>query len=52
MGNIKQINIKNRRYYFFNHMINTKNFDLKILIFITLHILQSKLSVIIKIFKV
>ena len=28
MGNIKQINIKNRTYYFFNDMINTKNFDL------------------------
>ena len=25
MGNIKQINIKNRRYYFFNDMINIKN---------------------------
>ena len=27
MGNIKQINIKNRAYYFFNDMINIKNFD-------------------------
>ena len=27
MGNIKQINIKNRTYYFFNDMINIKNFD-------------------------
>ena len=25
MGNIKQINIKNRTYYFFNDMINIKN---------------------------
>ena len=27
MGNIKQINIKNRTYYFFNDMINIKKFD-------------------------
>ena len=27
MGNIKQINIKNRTYYFFNDMINIKDFD-------------------------
>ena len=27
MGNIKQIDIKNRTYYFFNDMINIKNFD-------------------------
>ena len=27
MGNIKQINIKNRTYYFFNDMINIKNLD-------------------------
>ena len=27
MGNIKQIHIKNRTYYFFNNMINIKNFD-------------------------
>ena len=27
MGNIKQINIKNRTYYFFDDMINVKNFD-------------------------
>ena len=27
MGNIKQIYIKNRIYYFFNDMINIKNFD-------------------------
>ena len=26
-GNIKQINIKNRTYYFFNDMINIKEFD-------------------------
>ena len=27
MGNIKQINIKNCTYYFFNDMINIKEFD-------------------------
>ena len=27
MGNIKEINIKNRTYYFFDDMINIKNFD-------------------------
>ena len=27
MGNIKQINIKNRTYYFFNDIINIKDFD-------------------------
>ena len=27
MGNIKQNNIKNRTYYFFNDMINIKKFD-------------------------
>ena len=27
MGNIKQINIKNRTYYFFDDIINIKNFD-------------------------
>ena len=27
MGNIKQINIKNRTYYFFHDMVNIKNFD-------------------------
>ena len=31
MGNIKQINIKNRTYYFFNEMINIKNFDSSLL---------------------
>ena len=31
MGNIKQINIKNRTYYFFNDMINIKNFDSSLL---------------------
>ena len=27
MGNIKQITIKNRTYYFFNDMINIEDFD-------------------------
>ena len=27
MGNIKQINITNRTYYFFSDMINIKDFD-------------------------
>ena len=27
MGNIKQINIKNRTYYIFNDMINIEDFD-------------------------
>ena len=27
MGNIKEINIKNRTYYFFDDMINIANFD-------------------------
>ena len=31
MGNIKEINIKNRFYYFFNDMINITNFDPKLL---------------------
>ena len=31
MGNIKQINIKNRTYYFFNDIINIKNFDSSLL---------------------
>ena len=31
MGNIKQINIKNRTYYFFNDMINIKNVNSSLL---------------------
>ena len=27
MGNIKQINIKNQTYYFFNDIVNIKDFD-------------------------
>ena len=41
MGNIKEINIKNETYHFFNDMINIKDFDpikscKKILMFIKL----------------
>ena len=28
MGNIKEINLENRTYYFFNDIINIKEFDL------------------------
>ena len=31
MGNIKQIYIKNRTYYFFNAIINIKDFDSSLL---------------------
>ena len=31
MGKIKQINIKNRTYCFFNDMINIENFDSNLL---------------------
>ena len=31
MGRVKQINIKNRPYYFYNDKINFKNFDTKLL---------------------
>ena len=31
MGETKQINIKNRAYYFYNDMINVKDFDVKLL---------------------
>ena len=31
MGIAKQINIKNRTYYFYNDLINIKDFDLKLL---------------------
>ena len=31
MGEAKQINIKNRTYYFYNDIINIKNFDAKLL---------------------
>ena len=31
MGTVKQINIKNRTYYFYNDIINLKNFESKLL---------------------
>ena len=31
MGNIKEINVKNRTYYIFNDMINIKDFDSRLL---------------------
>ena len=31
MGNIKEINIKNRTYYFFDYIININDFDSNIL---------------------
>ena len=31
MGEVKQINIKNRTYYFYNYMINLKNFESNLL---------------------
>ena len=31
MGETKQINIKNRAYYFYNNQIDLKNFDAKLL---------------------
>ena len=31
MGITKQMNIKNRTYYFYNYLINVKDFDLNLL---------------------
>ena len=31
MGEVKQINIKNRSYYFYNDIIDIKNFDARLL---------------------
>ena len=31
MGKVKQINIKNRTYYFYNDMININDFDARLL---------------------
>ena len=31
MGKVKQVNIKNRTYYFYNDMISLKNVDLNLL---------------------
>ena len=57
MGVVKQIDIKNRTYYFYNDMIDIKTFDsdllkidIKALVFTTLDILQLKKLMIMKIF--
>ena len=49
MGEVKQITVKNRTYYFYNDMINIKKFDpkstenhIKTSVFTTLDILQLK----------
>ena len=62
MGTLKQINIKNRTYYFYNDIIDLENFDssllkidkksYKTLVFTTLGILQLKKVMIVKIFTV
>ena len=49
METIKQIDIKNRTYYFYNDMIDIKN-HMKTLVFTTLDILQLKKLMIMKIF--
>ena len=59
MGNIKEINIKNWTYYFFNDIINIKDFNpnllkkdrksYKTLIFIILDTSQLKILVIVKV---
>ena len=60
MGVVKQIDIKNRTYYFYNDIIDLKNFDTRLLkkiksitktlVFTILDILQSKKLMIVKIF--
>ena len=60
MGLVKQIDIKNRTYYFYNDMVDIKKFDsnllkidknhIKTLVFTTLDILQLKKLMITKIF--
>ena len=62
MGEVKQINIKNRTYHFYSDIIDIKNLDawllkidknhLKALVFTTLSILQVKKLMIVKIFTV
>ena len=62
MGEVKQINIKNRTNYFYNDIIDLKKFDvrflkidknlLKALVFTTLDILQLKKLMNVKIFTV
>ena len=60
MGLVKQIDTKNRTYYFYNDMVNIKKFDsnllklikkrIKTLVFTTLDILQLKKLMNMKIF--
>ena len=60
MGVVKQVDIKNRPYHFYNDMVNIKNFNpdllkidknhLKALVFIILDILQLKKLMIVKLF--
>ena len=60
MGLVKQIETKNRTYYYYNDMVNIKKFDsnllksikkrIKTLVFTTLDILQLKKLMIMKIF--
>ena len=62
MGKVKQIEIKNRTYYFYNDMISLKNFESnllkfdknikKALIFTVLNTLELKKLVIVKTFTV
>ena len=62
MGTVKQINIKNRTYYFYNDIIDLENFKsnllkneknhTKTLVFTILDILQLKKLMIVKIFTV
>ena len=63
METIKQINIKNRTYYFYNDIIDLENFDssllkidkknhTKTLVFTTMGMLQLKKLMIVKIFTV
>ena len=62
MGTIKQINIKNRTYYFYNDIIELENFDSSLLkidknhirtsVFTILDILQLKKLVTVKILTV
>ena len=62
MGQTKQINIKTRTYYFYNDVIDLKDFDAKLLkltkrrtktlIFATLGTSQLKKQMIMRVFKV
>ena len=62
MGEVKQINIKSRTYYFYNDIIDLNNFDARLLkidkksfkgiVFTTSDILQLKKLMIAKIFAV